>query len=287
MRAIPDPLAAHLATGATTLARCWVLTRADGLVLGFTDHDRDLVLDGVTCRAGTGLEAADAKASFGLGVGGGEVAGALTSDGLDEAEIEAGLYDAARVDVWLVNWTDTGQRLKLAAGTIGEIRRGDHGFSAELRSAASTLAGVQGRRYGAACEADLGDRRCRVDLADPRWRGSGTATAGEGRLRLVASGLDAPAGRFTGGRLVWTAGANAGQGVEVRRHAVEGGVAVLDLWRPTAEPIESGDTFTVTAGCDKRWATCRDTFANTLNYRGFPSIPGNDLVLAYAREGAA
>lgn len=32
--------------------------------------------------------------------------------------------------------------------------------------------------------------------------------------------------------------------------------------------------------CDQRFETCRDTFANTENFRGFPHIPGNDFVLA-------
>ncbi len=32
--------------------------------------------------------------------------------------------------------------------------------------------------------------------------------------------------------------------------------------------------------CDKRFATCRDDFSNTENFRGFPHIPGPDFVLA-------
>ena len=44
-------LAAHLATGATTMAYCWRVTRHDGVVLGFTEHDRDLVYAGTTFAA--------------------------------------------------------------------------------------------------------------------------------------------------------------------------------------------------------------------------------------------
>ncbi|MEQ9315142.1 MAG: DUF2163 domain-containing protein [Henriciella sp.] len=32
--------------------------------------------------------------------------------------------------------------------------------------------------------------------------------------------------------------------------------------------------------CDKRFATCRGTFSNTENFRGFPHMPGPDAVLA-------
>ena len=51
------------------------------------------------------------------------------------------------------------------------------------------------------------------------------------------------------------------------------------------QPLAPGDTFTVTAGCDKRFATCRDRFANGINFRGFPQIPGNDFLVAYPVPG--
>lgn len=33
-------------------------------------------------------------------------------------------------------------------------------------------------------------------------------------------------------------------------------------------------------GCDQAFATCRDRFQNTLNFRGFPYLVGNDVLLA-------
>ena len=64
-----------------------------------------------------------------------------------------------------------------------------------------------------------------------------------------------------------------------------GSPATLELWQPMAQPIAPGDTFIVTAGCDKRFATCRAKFDNAVNFRGFPHIPGNDFVTAIARSG--
>jgi uncharacterized phage protein (TIGR02218 family) len=60
---------------------------------------------------------------------------------------------------------------------------------------------------------------------------------------------------------------------------------VIDLWQQMPQPIAAGDTFVVTAGCDKRFATCRDRFANGVNFRGFPHIPGNDFVVRYPVSG--
>ena len=58
MKSLPPSLQSHLDTGATTLAWCWRVTRGDGAVLGFTDHDRDLTFDGTTFEAAAGLTAA-------------------------------------------------------------------------------------------------------------------------------------------------------------------------------------------------------------------------------------
>ena len=52
MRTIPPALQTRLDSGVTTLCRCWVITRADGVTQGFTDHDDDITLDAVSCHAG-------------------------------------------------------------------------------------------------------------------------------------------------------------------------------------------------------------------------------------------
>ena len=56
----------------------------------------------------------------------------------------------------------------------------------------------------------------------------------------------------------------------------------LAFWQQTPFVSGTGDTFTVTAGCDKRFETCRDRFANGANFRGFPHMPGTDRALSYA-----
>src|SRR5205085_11905336 len=116
---------AHIEQGATTLCRCWKLTRRDGAIAGFTDHDRDLVFDGVTFAARTGLEAAEVTAELGFSIGGGDVSGALVSAGITEDDLAAGLYDDATVETWLVNWSGPEERLLPDLATIREIRPPD------------------------------------------------------------------------------------------------------------------------------------------------------------------
>lgn len=286
MRTIPPALQAKLDAGVTTLARCWVLTRRDGVAQGFTDHDRDLAIDAVVCRAGTGLLGSEATQQFGLAIGGSEIGGALSSETLNEDDLAAGRYDAASVKVYLVDWSEPSLRVLLVSGVLGEVRREGLSFTAELRGLAHRLAESSGRLYTPACSADLGDARCGVDLGAPALRGLGTVVSAAGLASFTASGLAAFAdGWFTAGRLLWTSGANAGLSVEVKTHAALPAAVRIDLWQAVPEGIAAGDAFTVTAGCDKRFATCRDRFANSANFRGFPHIPGNDFVIRYPVPG--
>lgn len=286
MRSIPSALQAKLDSGVTTLARCWVLARRDGVVQGFTDHDADIVIDAVTCRAGTGFTAAEATGRFDLSAAGTEISGALSDASLTEADLAAGRYDAAKIETWLVDWSEPGLRVLTARGTLGEVKREGAAFTAELRGLADLLAQESGRFYTAKCGADLGDARCGVDLSNPAYRGAGAVSTVTGTSQFVASGLDGFAAAWFGaGRLTWTSGANAGLAVEIKQHRVAGGHAVLSLWQAMPEPIATGDAFVATAGCDKTFAICRDRFGNSLSFRGFPHIPGNDFVMSYPTPG--
>lgn len=285
MRSIPSNLAAHLAEGATTLCHCWKLVRRDGKTFGFTDHDRDLAFGSVTFAARSGLEAAEATSELGFAVGGGEVAGALVSAGLTEDDISSGLYDDASVESWLVNWSNVGERLLLDIGSIGEIRRADGSFVAEVRGIMHRFDEERGRLFRATCAADLGDARCGVALSSSAYAGNGTVTRTDGTLGIVASGIGFSDGWCTGGRLTWKTGANKGVSVEVKVHRAIGGTDEFDLWQRAPQPISVGDTFSVTAGCDKTHATCRDRFKNALNFRGFPHMPGNDFIIRVPQQG--
>jgi uncharacterized phage protein (TIGR02218 family) len=286
MRAIPPALQAKLDGGVTTLCRCWIVTRRDGVVQGFTDHDEDVVVDGVTCRAGTGLSGSEATEQLGLAVQGSEISGALADEALSEADLAAGRFDAAAIAVHIVDWSEPSLKVLLTKGALGEVRREGAAFSAELRSLTHRLAENSGRLYTATCSADLGDARCTVDLAAPAFLGSGTVAALDGTSLLRATGLDAfDDGWFTAGKVAFTSGANDGLAVEVKVHRVDAGGVLIELWQQMPEPIAVGDIFVVTAGCDKRYATCRDRFANGVNFRGFPHIPGNDFVVRYSNSG--
>jgi uncharacterized phage protein (TIGR02218 family) len=286
MRALPPALTDHLQSGATTLCRCWRLTRRDGAVQGFTDHDEDLSFEETLFRAGTGFEGSELEARLGLAVTGAEVHGALADDSLNESDLAAGRCDDAKVEVFLVNWSDVAQRILLRTGHLGEVRREGAAFAAEVRGLSARLNEERGRIFAATCDADLGDARCAVDLETSVFRGEGSVLAVEGASLMRVAGLDSYANDwFTRGKFTFSAGPNAGLAVEVKEHRIEAGEVRLALWQQMPEPLAEGDLFSVTAGCDKRFETCRMKFANAVNFRGFPHLPGNDFVASYAVPG--
>lgn len=280
MRILPSDFAADLARGVTTHCACWKVTRRDGVVLGFTDHDGALAFDGVAFEPNAGFTPSDARATSELSVDASEALGALSSERITEADIARGLYDGAAVEVWRVDWRAPERRAHLQTYEIAEIRLKGAEFVAELRGPAAKLDRVRGRLHRRRCDARLGDARCGVDLETPAFRVSGTVSAVEDLNRFVAAGLEAfEVDHFSLGRFRWETGANAGLEGAVRAHGrgPAGDVVVLDA--SPLEPVAAGDGFTLWAGCDKALSTCRDKFANSLNFRGFPYLPNEDEAL--------
>lgn len=274
----PD-LAAHLAGGLTTLCHAWAVTRTDGTVFGFTDHDRDLTFEGMTFRADSGLSARALQQGTGLSVDNTEALGLLSDAGLSEADIVAGRFDGAEVRCWRVNWADPEQRLMQFRGTIGELQRNGASFTAELRGLTEALNRPLGRIFQKPCTAVLGDAACRVDLSAPDHSLTLSVATVEGAciLQLAGAGAAAlPHGWFRRGRLMVLDGAATGLQGTIKRDSPQGSQREIELWEPLRAPLAPGDSLRLQAGCDKRFATCRDKFANLVNFQGFPDLPGDD-----------
>jgi uncharacterized phage protein (TIGR02218 family) len=279
VRQMNPALAAHLAGGATTLCWCWKLSRQDGVTFGFTDHDRDLVLDDMRYEARSGFSGTEIEEALGLSPDNLETTGALSADAIHEADLAAGRFDGALAEIWLVNWQDATQRHLLRAGSLGEVTRDGLAFQAELRGLSHALSLPKGRIFQHGCDAVPGDARCGVNLNAPAFRAQVTITVAEegGRL-LGVTGLGAYAdGWFTRG----LAKLASGEEMEIKSHRE----ASIELWRTPSAMPQTGDALTLLAGCDRAFATCRDKFANTDNFRGFPHMPGNDYLATYPVRG--
>jgi len=288
MKTLPAALQTHLDSGTTKLAWCWRLTRNDGAVFGFTDHDLALTFLGITFQPESGFAASEIRSGSDLAVDAQDAVGVLTATTITETDILDGRWDNAAVEIWRVNWQDVSQRIMMRRGAIGQVRRGRLHFVAEMRSLAHVLGQTVGRTFQASCDAALGDPRCGVNLSDPAFMGTGTVASAVGDRGFSTSDLTAFSdGWFALGVIIWTSGANAGRLGEVLTHALAGAIATVTLLEPPVRPILATDAFIITAGCDKTFATCKAKFTNAVSFRGFPHIPGQDTIIRYAAKGDA
>lgn len=257
----------------TSLAFCWTIERRDGAGLGLTSHDLPLSIDGVRYRPSPAITPASVALGSGLEPQGGEVEGVLSNAALSARDLAAGRWDGARVSLFAVDWQEPdGERLALVGGKLGPVSIKDNGFAAELVGAANGLSAPVCPETSPECRAELGDRSCRVDMAGRRSAFAVASVEGE---RLTFD--EAVGERFLFGEACVLDGDNAGWRSRVIGIA-EGKVLLRDV--PTFE-IAAGCRVRLTEGCDKRFDTCRLRFANSLNFRGEPHLPGNDLLTRY------
>lgn len=258
----------------TNIAICWTVERRDGVAIGMTDHDRDLVRDGLTYRASPGMTPSAIVRGDGLEPDTMDAKGALSSAAIGERDLIAGRWDGARVAVFAVDWAEGGEPVPLGAGTIGAIEVGEGGFTAELRGAAARLDRPVCEETSAECRAELGDRRCRVAMAGRRRFARVVATEG---AVVTLDAVEPVADAYGGGLLRWLGGENCGLESAVARSA--GATVTVRSVPPFA--VATGVLVEVTEGCDKSVATCAGRFGNVANFRGEPYLPGIDLLTRY------
>jgi uncharacterized phage protein (TIGR02218 family) len=276
MKTLSEALQTHLAQELCTLSTLIKITRRDNVVLGFTSHDRDLVVDEVTYRADTAFQASALENRNALSTDNLTILGLLDDAAITEEDIRASRYDHARVDVYLCNWADLTQGvMQLRRGWLGEIKITGGRYEAELRGLHDLLQRTIGPTFTPECRYDFGDTSCTLHLAT--FTVSGSITAVAGATSFYDSTRGEASAYFNGGLLTWTSGANEGLAMEVKSFDA----TQFTLWLPMPGSLTNGDAYTVYPGCDKRLTTCKTKFNNLINFGGFPYLPGLDKILDY------
>ena len=265
-------------------AQLWKITRTDGTVFGFTDHDEAVSFGGTTYSPCDSLNASALELAAMLGtIGNLTLGGVISDDAITEEDLLAGKFDGAEIEIWEAPWDDdTGETpRRLAVGTAGSMNAGAKGFEFEVLTPGGKLqqkALLQ--TYTAGCRFDLGDSRCTINLAALTVSGAVTAVtvgsalvAARRRMFRDTSRTEAD-GYFDQGKLTWTSGANIGVSSEIKSFVGDDFI----LWDRMLHPIQIGDAYTATPGCDKLAETCKDKFDNFINFGGFDKLPGRDAI---------
>jgi uncharacterized phage protein (TIGR02218 family) len=278
MKPLSTALSAHLAGELTNLAYLVQITRVDGTIKGFTTFDQDITIGGVTYKAHGALTPSALESTNGLATDNLEVTGILNSEDIVASDIEAGLYDNARIDVYACNWSDLTQgTIQLRRGWLGEVLLSGGHYTAEVRGLHDLLQCVVGDFYTPECRYDLGDSNCTIALGPITVTGAVTGVTDNATFSDTSQ--TAADGTFDYGKLTWTSGANNGLAMEVKNW--DGVNLIFTLWLPMPNVIQIGDTYSVYPGCDKRFTTCQTKFDNAINFGGFPYVPGVGNILQY------
>jgi len=267
-------MASHLEGATTTLCSLWKVTRTDGAVFAYTDHDRDLTISGQTYVSRYGYIRTAITSRSDMSVDNLDVLGLLAQDEVTSYALRNGVFDYAEIEIHIANWSNPADgTILLRRGRIGEVVvKQDGAFSAELRGLTQALSQIFGQKYSPICRTDLGSSKCKVDVEALAL--SGTVTAVASRKTFTGTHGAIAAGYFDFGVIKFTSGENIGRQMEVKTAGVDDGS--VEMFLPLNYPIGVGDGYTIYPGCDRRMETCRDRFNNIINFRGEPFVPGPD-----------
>lgn len=263
----------HLQQEVSTICTCWRLTRLDGEVFTWTDHDEDLVIGEHTymSAADGGFDRTALESASNLEVSNLELIGFL-GHSIRRDELAAGLFDGAELEVFIVNWMQPeAGGLELRRGTLGEVTTVSNNlFTVELRGLQAALQQVVGEVYSPECRANFCDKRCGLKLKD--FSVSAVVEEVETR-RIFTISNPLPEGLWQYGVVRFTSGANVGRPMEIK--AVDGQKVELKFAMPNL--LEAGDTLDISTGCDQRLETCK-SYDNVINFRGEPFVPGDSVI---------
>lgn len=258
-----------------TVATFWRIYRRDGAALAFTSHDRDLTFGGITHRAAPGMVPAAIRMTAELSNDNAEAQGALHHDSIRAEDLAAGLFDEAAIAIGAVDWKTLDHHI-VYSGQIGRIEDGEGQFSAELQSAKSLLERDLVPRTSPTCRAEFCGRGCGLSVV--RFTS---------RVAVEAIDLDTNRVRIGGimgddhidGQLRFLAGPQTGLTFGI----IEAAGDWLTLDRPLVAGSSPGVRALLREGCDHTITTCAERFANAINFRGEPFLPGNDLLSRYGQ----
>lgn len=279
MRLVTDEMRDHIHSEVSTLCTCWRLERTDGVVYTWTDHDDDIVYDGeiyLSAEHG-GFDSSALVTSLGLSASNLELVGFMGKS-INKAEITAGLFDAAELSVFMLNWMEPGHgTVHIRNGTLGEVRTADTNiYTVEMLGLQQQYRQIVGEVYSPECRANFCDARCGLKIEDYTAQAEVSSVTDRRHFSIdidPTAAVAAPEGAFINGVVRFTSGLNAGKAIEIK--SIDGTAITLKFTTPNL--LASGDLIDISAGCDQRMSTCMQ-YDNIINFRGEPFVPGNNAI---------
>lgn len=282
MKTLASALQTHYGQGTTTLATALRIVRPDGQVYGFTSHDEDREIDGLTYSADPGLVASDIVIAANADVGNLELSTLHDGTVFTTGDVLGGRWRNSSFLIFRYDWSNAAALTladvdKILAGTVGDVVIQKNMIVAELRDLRQYLQIPVGHVSMKTCPYRLGDERCKVPLSVFTFGGTITAVTTANRVFRDEDRTEAE-DYFGEGEITFTSGDAQGLSAKIAAYAADG---TFTLALPLFVNVDVGDTYIAVAGDRKRLEDCRDKFNNVLNFGGQPHRKGvNDLLKA-------
>ena len=277
MKQVSQQFRDHTKQEVTTLCTIWKVIRTDGEIFGFTDCAEDIEYEGVTYSASSGHSPSAITTNSAMSVDNLDIVSVLDDSRITPRDISAGKWDFAEIQLMRINYEDLSMGVEIIrTGTLGRISVKRGSFNAELRGITQVLQQGMGSVYSPGCRATLGDSKCKFDIQMVTF--PGTVETVTNNRTFTDTSQSSPDGYFNYGVLKWITGDNEGLKMEVKSFASY----QIELQLPMPYEVKIGDTFEITAGCDKSRDMCFSRFNNVINFQGEPDVPGNDQILKVA-----
>lgn len=274
----------------TKWQQLWRITRKDGVVFRYTSLDVDYTWGSELFKTCGGFMPSAAEDGSQVGaISNQELVGIFKDDGIKEAELYGGLFNDAFVEVWLKSWDANSKEIpqRIAAGWTGNLQHDEGTFNMEVigpgarldQQAITTV-------FAPGCRWVFGSVECGFDREAVKLTATVTAVFARGlfiaELDSASSGMASDGGgagmQWENGLVRWTSGNNDAVECEVKTADFNFGQVDVELWELPGFNPEVGDTFDLLPGCDLSFTTCKDVYANGINFGGFKDVPGEDSV---------
>ncbi len=144
-----------------TLATCWKIMRTDGVILGFTEHDEKLLIDEVIYLPVNIHKTSALKNHSDLSFASSDISIAIDSDKILENDLLNGLYDRAEIIIFMIDYENLDNVIKLRKGNLGSITIQEGKFHVEVLSIIDKLScQIINDVYSPTCRAKFCDAKC-------------------------------------------------------------------------------------------------------------------------------
>jgi uncharacterized phage protein (TIGR02218 family) len=276
MKTLNSGFQSALDSESRAITRCVKITRGDGVVLGFTEYDRDLVIDGVIYKAAIGFSPTATLSDSDLQVNSVKLSSVLDDGGINQTDLKRGAYDYARALLFIVNpydlpsslSTNPPKHLALLGGTVAKASYSEIDYTIEITGLTGFLSGKLTNVTSKTCRYTFGDGRCTKNLATVTESLTIATVSSDG---LGFTSFSKPDDKFTGGSITFTSGVLNGLKFAIAKQ--------LGNYYWVSSPFPSlpsvGNTFSAVPNCQKREIDCKN-YNNFANFGGEPTLPGLD-----------